>query len=101
MCTISPGFLHVNLKSGYTMLTPEAIVGMLAMVRLIIADEVKVYNPDDSVFYKKIGILCPSINVEHSHLQTNLLKIRCSFNLCSRIGGSPSLSLLMIPFSTH
>ena len=47
-------------------------------------DQVEITVPDNSVFYRKIGTLYPSVNVGHIRLQINLTKVRgITTTICS------------------
>ena len=47
-------------------------------------DQVEIDTPDNSVFYRKIGNLYPSVNVGHIRLQINLTKVRgITTTICS------------------
>ena len=47
-------------------------------------EQVEIDTPDNSVFYRKVGNLYPSVNVGHIRLQINLTKVRgITTTICS------------------
>ena len=47
-------------------------------------DQVEITTPSNSVFYRKMGNLYPSVNVGHIRLQINLTKVRgITTTICS------------------
>ena len=47
-------------------------------------EQVEIETPDNSVFYRKMGNLYPSVNVGHIRLQINLTKVRgITTTICS------------------
>ena len=61
------------------------------MVLLVICpsnvrSEIDIGTPDNSVFYRKIGNLYPSVNVGHIRLQVNLSQVRgISTTICNHV----------------
>ena len=48
--------------------------------------DVEIGSPDNSVFYRKIGNLFPSVNVRHIRLQVNLSQVRgISTTICTHV----------------
>ena len=63
-----------------------SLVVLLVLCPNNVRSEVEIGTPDDSVFYRKIGNLYPSVNVGHIRLQVNLSQVRgISTTICNHV----------------
>ena len=63
-----------------------SIIILLAICPNHVRSDIDIGSPDNSVFYRKIGNLYPSVNVGHIRLQVNLSQVRgISTTICNHI----------------